>query len=222
MKDAIKTILVDLSPSKEELFKIIHKNARWGIKRAQKEGLTVVKNKGFKDFYKIYLDSMKQKNVTPFFPDQIKKETKVFFGCKYKGKIIAGLVVGINENTGLLEVQYNSSLNEYQALQPNDLLYWTAILWAKKQGHKKLDLGGYSVKPHGDLIGVNKFKEKWSKDIVTINKDFPLTESIKRKLLRNSAFAREVRDKLRKSRNEKSNIYKRAEKALENMKDDGF
>ena len=75
------------------------------------------------------------------------------------------------------------------------------------------------MNPHGDLIGINKFKEKWSKNITTEHKKFSVLETAKRRLLRNSSFVRNVRDNLRKKRNKNSKIYEKAYKLLKEVKD---
>jgi len=210
MKDKIKTIIVDLTSSNEELFKRIHKNARWGIRKAQKENLEILYNEDFEEFYKIYLDAMKSKNLTPFFLEEIQKEMIVFLNCKYKDKIIAGLVIGINEDSNLPEIMYNASLPEFQKFQPNDLLYWMAILWAKYHGYKKIDLGGYSTNPYDDLMGINKFKEKWSGQIEEKEIDYPFLHAIQRKLLRKSPLFRKIKANLRRIINKQNKVYERA------------
>ena len=41
MKDINATVIVDLAPDEKKLFKALHKDARWGIKKAQKSGLII-------------------------------------------------------------------------------------------------------------------------------------------------------------------------------------
>jgi lipid II:glycine glycyltransferase (peptidoglycan interpeptide bridge formation enzyme) len=81
----------------------------------------------------------------------------------------------------------NASLEGYRHLQPNNLLYWNCITWAKEQGYKELDLGGWQINARDNAIGVNKFKEKWG-TVTYYYEDFPVFKSIGRKLIRNFGF----------------------------------
>src|SRR3989344_4630163 len=92
MKDINATVLVDLSLQEEELLKNLHKDARWGINRAIKEGLVVEKGKenDWKEFYLIYKKTVIEGGTNPETLEQLKKNTRAFFVCRYKTKIIAG------------------------------------------------------------------------------------------------------------------------------------
>ena len=41
VKIKLKTVLINLKPSEEEILKDLHKNARWSIKKSIKEGVKV-------------------------------------------------------------------------------------------------------------------------------------------------------------------------------------
>ena len=38
MKDINATVIIDLTPDEKKIFKNLNKDARWGIKKAEKEG----------------------------------------------------------------------------------------------------------------------------------------------------------------------------------------
>lgn len=192
MKDINATILIDLRPSEEEIIKNLQKDARWGIKKAEREGLIVEqsdKKRDWEEFYEIYSKTLKNQNLNPESLNYLQKNTKVFFVCKKNKKIIAGAGIGFFDEFSkkIPRLFFNASLSEFRKYQPNNLLYWNCILWAKKQGYKKFDLGGWQINAKGNLQGINKFKEKWGK-IVYYQKNYPFHKAIGRKLIKNSDF----------------------------------
>lgn len=201
MKDKHATILVNLEPTEDEIMRSLQKDARWGIKRAQREGLVVEETKDEKDwleFYEIFKKMAKEEGGSPPSLEDLKKNILVFFICKKDTKIIAGAGVSLGKihcpdrqiqdiySFDIPRLYFNASIDEYLSLQPNNLLYWNCIIWCKINGHKQLDLGGWQIKakdPH--LIGINKFKERWGK-IIYYKRDYPFHIAVGRKLVRNS------------------------------------
>ena len=64
MKDINATVLVDLEPTEEEIFKSLQKDARWGIKKAIREGLIIEKSDKWEEFYEIYKHTQKGGKAT--------------------------------------------------------------------------------------------------------------------------------------------------------------
>lgn len=192
MKDINATIIVDLKQNKEEIKKNLHKDARWGIGKAEKEGLVCEESKEIEDwieFYKIYAQTMENQGLKKEKMDDLKKKITIFFICKKKDKIIAGAGIGFFDlyDKTIPQLYFNVSLTEYQKFQPNNLLYWNCILWAKEKNYNKFDFGGWQINARGHLQGINKFKEKWGK-IVYYHKDYSFFKAMGRKLIRNSNF----------------------------------
>lgn len=181
MKDITATVIVDLTPSKEEIFSNLQKDARWGINKAVKEGLTVEESSEWEIFYEIYKSTVISGGTNVETLDHLKAHGGVLFVCKKDENIIAGASLEIKNEIPVLS--RNASLKEFQHTQPNNLLYWNCILWSKNHGYKALDLGGYQLNPRGHSIGVNKFKERWGV-IEYIYVDFPFFKALGRKLIR--------------------------------------
>lgn len=201
MKDKNATVIVDLVPEKKLIMKKLHKDARWGIKRSQKDGLRVqqtVEDKDWQDFYEIYSQTMIEGGSNPESLEKLKENTRAFFVCKKDETIIAGAGIWFTDlyNSEIPRLYINASLKEYQKSQPNNLLYWACILWCKKKGYQKFDLGGWQINARDHLIGINKFKEKWG-EIVFYNKDYSASQAIGRKLIRNSDFFWNLNKKLK-------------------------
>ena len=200
MKDINATVMVDLEGSEDELLKRLHKDARWGINKAIKLGLGVEEGKeqDWREFYSIYRKTVIEGGTNPESLEELKEKTNAFFVCKKQGKIIAGAGIFFTDmyNPEIRRIYFNASLREFQNFQPNNLLYWHCLLWAKNNHYKQFDLGGYQIKARGHLIGINRFKEKWGK-IVYYSKDYPLLKAIGRKLIRNFSLFWWINKKLR-------------------------
>ena len=194
MKDTNATVIVNLESSEEEIMKNLHKDARWGINRAIREGLVVEPSEDFNLIYDLYKETVLLGGTNPESVEKLKQGTKVMFICKKDNKIIA--TAGIEMKNSKPTLYFNASLKEYQNMQPNNLLYWECIKWCKKNGFKEFDLGGWQINARGHLDGVNKFKEKWGK-IVYYKEDYSPIRAIGRKLIRNSGFFWWLNKKLR-------------------------
>lgn len=190
MKDINATVLVDLEPTEEIIFNNLKKNVRWGVKKAIKEGLIVEESDKWQEFYEIYKQTQKAGKATIHPLKIVLSTSTVLFICKYKGAIIAGIAIGFREDKydkNIPSLSKLSSLQEYNYLQPDNLLVWKAILWSKKKGYLLFDMGGWQINARGHSIGINKFKERWGK-IIYYYKDYPFHIAIFRKLIRNFDF----------------------------------
>jgi len=198
MKDLNATVIVDLKPSLEDVFLNLHKDARWGVKKAEKEGLVIEESEDWEGFYPIYEETIKLGGATPQSKETLEKNTDRLFLCKKEGKIIAGAGIWFVNiyNKEIPRLYFNASIKDYQSLQPNNILYWACISWAKNQGYEEFDLGGWQINAEGHLVGVNKYKERWGK-VKYFKKDYPLHKAIGRKLVRNFKVLRWANQKAR-------------------------
>lgn len=223
-KDIQATIIIDLSKDDEELWNGLDKDARWGVKKAIKEKLIVegTEDEGeIKEFYNIYKQTCKYGGINPETLEDIMKEEPVFFICKKEGKIIAGAVVKIKEKEKSVVLFLNASLYVYLKYQPNNILYWYIIKWAKKNGFSNFDLGGYQLNTRKDdkLHAINRFKERWGGKInmYYVYSHNPI-KILGRKAIRNSKSARWLWDKIKgrpsgkREVKEKKNEEKKQEK----------
>ena len=199
MKDINATVLVDLKPTEERIFKNFQKDARWGVRKAMREGLMVEESDKWLEFYDIYKQTQKEGHATIHTLEIVLKTSSILLVCKYKGTIIAGLAIGFREDKydkNIPSLSKLASLKEYNYLQPNNLLVWKAILWSKEKGYLLFDMGGWQINARGNSKGVCKFKERWG-DITYYYKDYPFYIAIGRKLIRNYWFFWWLREKFR-------------------------
>ncbi|MDD5133562.1 MAG: peptidoglycan bridge formation glycyltransferase FemA/FemB family protein [Candidatus Nanoarchaeia archaeon] len=201
MKDINATVIVNIEPSEEDILKNLQKDARWGLNKAKNEGLTVREissDEEWNNFYEVYKKTVIEGGINPDSLEELKKNTAVLFICEKEGKIIAGAGIFFTDmyDKEIPRLYINASLREYLNSQPNNLLYWNCLTWAKNKGYKKFDLGGWQINAQGHLVGVNKFKERWG-EVVYYKKDYPFPLAIGRKLIRNVKVARWTWDRIK-------------------------
>jgi lipid II:glycine glycyltransferase (peptidoglycan interpeptide bridge formation enzyme) len=169
------TIFVSLAPALEELFnKLEKKSARWGVKKAEKEGVKIEQthlNKDLRDFYDLY-EKTSREQFTPepwaFFEhiDLLERArlAKLMI-AKHKGKVIGGALVLLDKNYGV--VSLTSISEEGMKLQAMNLLYWEMIKYCKENRKRLIDLGGYmeGAKPGTKMHSINQFKENFGGEV---------------------------------------------------------
>ena len=135
----------------------------------------------------------KHGNIVPSEIEKV-KEGKLF-ACVLEKRIVAGAV--IKSEGERVTLFLNASHPDYLKYQPNNLLYWSIILWAKKSGFKIFDLGGYQLnaKEGNKLYSINRFKMRWGGEI----KESPVYSKnpfyiLGRKVIRNFSFIKKIRD----------------------------
>lgn len=183
------TITVDLRPGLDDIMGQMRKKTRQHIRLAARQGVSV--RVGGQDdlpaFYELMQITGRRCRFSP----------RVFDYYNYQWQIFAS-----NDQTALLMAFYNQQLlaarmvfcfgeqaaefhagssGEYRDLQPDCLLVWEAIRWAKARGSRTYDLWGIPDKAGqavyegkdlpreeclGDLWGVYQFKRGFSKNVI--------------------------------------------------------
>jgi lipid II:glycine glycyltransferase (peptidoglycan interpeptide bridge formation enzyme) len=175
-KSKSHTISVSLSQDIDGLFKNLEKkSARWGVKKAEKEGVRVEEGHlagEIKDFYEIYKKTAEEQfNPEPvdFFENisilERQKLAKLLL-AKHNGSLIGGALLLIDSNYGV--VSLTAVNDEGMKLQAMNLLYWEMIKQCKKENKKLIDLGGYaeSAREGSKMGNINRFKENFGGSIV--------------------------------------------------------
>jgi lipid II:glycine glycyltransferase (peptidoglycan interpeptide bridge formation enzyme) len=173
-----RTLVVDLSPSIEELRKKLDKKWRNQLSSSEKNNLEVVEGEGrdgcsdlYRTFCLIYGQMRKRKtfettvDVEEFgriqqdLPERQRMRVLI---CEDKGVAVAGLVASAMGNSAiyLLGATSDDGLKSKGAY----LLHWTLIKWLKEHGVRWYDLGG--IDPKGNP-GVYHFKRGFSGTEVT-------------------------------------------------------
>ena len=166
-----KTLIIDLSPSEEELLKGFDHSARKGIKKAQSFDLRVERCDSFERFYENYLipyfkvtnRALKAKS---FYQKSWDIDTENIY-TYWVAQTTNGEPLGF-----LGTYRYNGVATEIMsALMPlafekkipvQDLLHWEIFKYHKGAGDAFFDLAGFNPNPVSEKEkNIRKFKEKW-------------------------------------------------------------
>ncbi|HKI79762.1 MAG TPA: GNAT family N-acetyltransferase [Ignavibacteriaceae bacterium] len=148
-----------------------HTKIKWGVNKALKSGVRIRYSESGKDilaWYKLYLDTMKFHTTPPrslgFFnslwenmkPYGLMKLVLAEIEDDENQRIIAGSIF-LTFNKTVVYAFNGSSRNDFE-LRPNDLIHWTVMKDAQKEGYEIYDWGEVAKGQEG----LAAYKEKWS------------------------------------------------------------
>ncbi|MFA5349135.1 MAG: peptidoglycan bridge formation glycyltransferase FemA/FemB family protein [Candidatus Paceibacterota bacterium] len=176
-KNDFTTITIDLRDNLEAIWQNIDKSSfRYGINKAQKDGVKIYLNQHYKEFYQIYREFNKKKGlpVSNWKPENMKKYGTLLVAVA-KNKIIAGNFYLEDDNNIRWLLGASKRLNyitrEERSLigNANRLLIWETIKYAKNKGIQEFDFGGYYTgeKNNEQKRGINLFKKGFGGEIKT-------------------------------------------------------
>lgn len=165
------TVSLDLSLPEDEIWKnqISSKNRNM-IRKAEKEGVTIVESEDYEAFKQLYDGTMANLHAEDFyfFPqtyyDQYKqtfKDKSMLCLAMYEGKQIAGSMFMFSEDYAHYHLSGRD--REYSRYAANNLILWYAIRKAKERGCKWFHFGGGTTGNEDDSL--LKFKKDFSKTV---------------------------------------------------------
>ena len=163
------TVALDLSDDDIWIHHISSKNRNM-IRKAEKEGVTIVESDDYETFRKLYNCTMTDLHAEDFyfFPKSYYDEFKQNFKGKsmlcfaiYDGKVIAGSMFMFSNEYA----HYHLSARDrnYSRYAANNLILWYAIQKAKERGCKWFHFGGGTTGNDDDTL--LKFKKEFSKTL---------------------------------------------------------
>jgi serine/alanine adding enzyme len=162
-------MILELAPDIESQWRAFNAKLRNQIRKAEKSGLQSVLGdlELLDDFYAVFARNMRDLG-TPVYPRRFFRnileafpETTKIFGVYHERKMIAAGIASWFGDT--LEMPWASSISDYKALCPNNMLYWQAIKFAIEKGFRKFDFGRST--PHE---GTYNFKKQWGARLVEL------------------------------------------------------
>ncbi len=166
------TVILDLNKSIDEIWKDSYSSKnRNMIRKAEKNGLEAFFSSSYEDymaFYELYLQTMKNIGSLEYyyFNEEYIKNFKHSLGenqnlilAKYNGKIIAGLLIMINNEYAHYHLSGRDK--NYPSLASNNFLLDKAIRLAIESGAKYFHFGGGNSADNDDPLF--KFKANFSK-----------------------------------------------------------
>lgn len=165
---------LDLSPELDELWSGVHKGVRTSVRKATKNNVTVrpaETEADLRTFFEMHLGIRKHKyrmvaQSFEFFQNIWRQFLEADNGqlllAHYEGRVIAGMMFLRYRDT--LYYKFSASVPANLSVNPNELIMWAGIQYAKEVGCKYLDFG----LSDWDQGGLNFFKRKFAKDEKTI------------------------------------------------------
>lgn len=163
------TVALDLSLSLDEIWtqQFSSKNRNM-IRKAEKEGVTIVESDDYETFRKLYDRTMTNLNAENyyFFPqsyyDEYKasfKDNCILYFAMLDGKVIAGSMFMFSEDYAHYHLSARD--REYSKFAANNLILWHGIQKAKEKGCKWFHFGGGTTGDESDSLLL--FKQNFSK-----------------------------------------------------------
>jgi lipid II:glycine glycyltransferase (peptidoglycan interpeptide bridge formation enzyme) len=174
------TVLINLSPSLDEIMKALPQKGRHAIRRAERDGVTVKKvaatDKNCTSMYKLFQETAQDANfvIRPvsyykeFYRRYEKNGTGQLFFAYVDNKIVAGaFAMTLSEKSMYKD---GASSRKRTAYGASHLLQWHVIQWAKEHGSKEHDLAGTPPiaeirNPDHPFYGLGRFKTSFNKTV---------------------------------------------------------
>ncbi len=163
------TVALDLTDDDIWMHQISSKNRNM-IRKAEKEGVTIVESDDYETFRKLYNGTMSDLHAEDyfFFPPEYYSEYKQTFKDEsllcfalYDGKVIAGSMFMYSDDYAHYHLSARD--REYSRYAANNLILWYGIQKAKERGCKWLHFGGGTTGDDNDSLF--KFKREFSKTL---------------------------------------------------------
>lgn len=164
-----KTVKLNLSLSEDEIWmnQFSSKN-RNVIRKAEKEGVTIVESQDYEFFRQMYDQTMRNVNAEDFyfFPAEYYEKFKESFGdnlilcfAMYEGKPISGSMFMFSKDYAHYHLSGRDK--NYYKIAANNAVLWYGIQKAKERGCKWFHFGGGTTGTDDDLL--LHFKQNFSK-----------------------------------------------------------
>lgn len=169
----LRTLMIDLNPSEEQILEQMKPKGRYNIKVAQRYGVEIPQTdprEGLKDFLKLYAQTRKRDlfegKDSAYFERLIyvlsQTNNAKFFFAKFNNQILSGALVLFWGD--IATFLFGASSNLHRETMASYLLHWEIIKEAKKKGCKLYDF--YGISPdENDLNhpwqGFTNFKKKF-------------------------------------------------------------
>lgn len=163
------TVVLDLTNDDIWMHQISSKNRNM-IRKAEKEGVTIVESDDYETFRQLYNGTMSDLHAEDFYffpPEYYSEYKKTFQGesmlclAMYDGKVIAGSMFMYSDDYA----HYHLSARDrkYSRYAANNLILWYGIQKAKERGCNWLHFGGGTTGDDNDSL--LKFKRGFSKTL---------------------------------------------------------
>lgn len=152
--DNVATVLIDLTLDETQLMNNMKKSLRKGIRRAERKGVAIRQGteQDLSAFFRI-LQHTSQRGDFAIHSEAYYREIwqkfapadrAALFVAECEGEAVAALLLILFGNTAF--ARFGGWNGRYAKYEPNSLLRWTAICWAKAHGYSWYDFMGIDEK----------------------------------------------------------------------------
>ena len=166
------TFILKLERDHEVVWRRLSKKVRNSTRKAIKSGLRIEKDGSYlKDFYNVYSRNMHSLGTPThslrFFKKVLRKfsEKTDLVVVRYGDEVVAGAILLRFKDTVISG--WAGSLRSYLKFCPNNMMYWTIIRDACKDGYKYFDFGRSLANS-----GTFRFKIAWAAEPIRLNYQF--------------------------------------------------
>lgn len=162
------TYRLDLSKTEDQLFKSMESRVKYDIRRAVRENVNIISDDGGEEYLEAFyclLDQVSVRNKFPIYSYEMMQyiwqlltslEMCKIFLARINDKIVSGAFLLLFGDKCIY--QWGGSIRT--KINPNQLLHWEIMRWAKSKGFRIYDLQGIpeNVKEGDELWGIYLFK----------------------------------------------------------------
>lgn len=170
------TVMIDLTKTEEELLAAMRRQTRYDVRRAEKLGITVRKDRSeeiFREFHQVQLDTARRQGFVPPSLDVLMAEREAFgenaviyvAETAKKEPIAYGLIIKDGHEGDYYEAA-STPLN--RKLPGAHALLWQAMKDLKAEGYERFNLWGIAPagQPNHRYAGVTTFKTGFGGEVV--------------------------------------------------------
>ncbi len=171
------TIILRLEgKTSEQLWRGLAKNARNGVRRAERQGIEWLEAQTAEHidaYYRIRCESYRRQGLMSaprryfhLLRQHYPADMYRFWLTRHNGEWVSGQNLGIfNGNITLCGVCH-SDYARANGICGNDWMQWHVIRWAAVNGMRSIDWGGFFLAPATEHEwGINRYKEKWGGEL---------------------------------------------------------
>lgn len=168
------TLLADLSPDEEAMFKAVDHSVRKAVKKCERSGVRVREVQGLDDFTRSYYEPYRAaeeahgRAVNPpyvaevSFREDTERRYRYFVAETAEGEVLATLGMYLFNGVATEVASLLTAAAYERKLPAQDLLHWEMFRAAKAAGCHTFDLAGVAPNPANPKeAGIRHFKEKW-------------------------------------------------------------
>ncbi len=162
--------ILDIQPPAERLLIEMKKNTRYGIRKAERDGIIIRSGANAADielFWKVYSDTAARQKFVPYSKQYIAAEFARFsatnrarwYFAEYKGEIVSTALIIFGKNSAFYH--HGASLHAHSSITPSEFLQWRIIEDAKLRGCKFYNFWGVvpDEKTNHPWTGLSNFKK---------------------------------------------------------------